>query len=113
MSRSPKWGFEDKVVEPQTWINTEVCYWCGSPDRDERNFCADCTNGLPKLPPGREMTYDEREKELDFYYYGRGQVLMVPMDVLHGRLSAIVGCNLFTHQLIEAPALYQMHRSLG
>lgn len=107
--KSPKWLFEDKVVIPQEWSDRTTCHWCGRSVTTQ--WCQFCSDDLRSRRDGAHMTQGEREAELDFYFYGPGQLLMVPFGVLQQRVSSIVGRPIFTHEMIDVPMLYALHRA--
>lgn len=63
--------------------------------RTDEGFCPDCMSEIETARDPADMTAGERMAELERW----GVVLTVPFDVLHGRIEALVGRRVWTHEM--------------
>lgn len=66
--------------------------------RDNVTPCPVCMHDITHAPDPDTMTPDQRRAEMERY----GDVVTVPVDVLHGRIEALVGRPVFTHEFALA-----------
>lgn len=77
-----------------------ICTWCGA-TVGFRQACASCTEGMSKRQDVNTMTPDERADEMQSLI----GVLEVPFDMLHKRITELVGRNVWTHELADPHSL--------
>ena len=69
-----------------------TCHICGTQTDDN---CPNCMANFKYLPDPKTMTTDEKVKELESW----GGILEIPFSMMHGRIEALVGRPVFTHEL--------------
>lgn len=80
------------------------CHWCQQPVTP-KEWCAPCLAAFPSRPAPHTMTPDEREAEVDALRWAE-----VPFDVMHGRLEALLGRPVWTHEMTGWNRLVQQAR---
>lgn len=82
---------------------TRVCHWCNRtvPIND---YCPDCVIAFVDRPDVSTMTKAERIAELRWFLEGDGQYVEIAFDDIHGRIEALMGRPVWTHEMAASNA---------
>lgn len=85
-----------------------VCAWCGEPSP---SWCESCEREMRNRVDPNSMTKAERITELEWFFNGPGQTCEVPFGVMHGRMEALMGRGVFSHEFANPERLLQEARN--
>ena len=81
-------------------METRICHICGN-EVEKHSICLTCQNAVPCWKSPDLMTPEERVKELTMWY----GPLEIDFGIMHDRINALVGRDVFTHELVNKKQL--------
>lgn len=83
-------------------VNPRNCTWCG---RYAESYCDHCVAEFAQRPDPKTMKPHLRIAEVRWFLDGPGQHVEVPFDDIHGRIDALMGRQIWTHEMANPACL--------